>query len=139
MRYLDAQEVLEIHRLIMQSACNASGLLNVAALESAVAQPGMTFGGTELFPTVVEKAAALAFSLIQNHPFVDGNKRTGHAALETFLVLNGHELDATTDEQFQIVLGLAASEISRDAFVEWVREHVVPLAKRSAAGGPSLD
>lgn len=52
----------------------------------------MTFGGAELYPTVVEKAASLGFSLIQNHPFVDGNKRTAHATLETFLVLNGYEI-----------------------------------------------
>ena len=59
----------------------------------------MSFGGTELYPTLVEKAAALGFSLIKNHPFVDGNKRVGHAAMETFLVLNGHEIDAPVPEQ----------------------------------------
>ena len=63
-------------------------------INSAIAQSKVTFGGVDLYPTVVEKAAALCFSLVQNHPFVDGNKRVGHAAMETFLILNGAEIDA---------------------------------------------
>jgi death-on-curing protein len=59
----------------------------------------MVFADEDLYPTLPDKAAALGFSLIQNHPFLDGNKRTGHAAMETFLVLNGHEIQATVDEQ----------------------------------------
>ena len=66
---------------------------------SVVAQPKATFGGVDLYPTVVEKATALCFSRVQNHPFVDGNKRVGHAAMETFLVLNGTEIDAAVDDQ----------------------------------------
>jgi death on curing protein len=84
---------------------------DLAALESAVAQPYMTFGGRDLYPGVAEKASALAFSLVMNHPFVDGNKRAGHAAMEVFLVLNGYELSAATDEQERIVLGLAAGTV----------------------------
>jgi death-on-curing protein len=87
----------------------------------------MTFGDQELYPTLADKASSLGFSLIQNHPFVDGNKRTGHAALETFLVLNGHELDATVDEQFSIILGVAAGETSREEFTAWLRDHINPL------------
>ena len=71
------------------------GVQNRGALESALAQPRMSFGGEELYPTLIEKASALGFMLIMNHPFLDGNKRVGHAAMETFLVLNGHEIDAT--------------------------------------------
>jgi death-on-curing protein len=74
---------------------------------------------------LVEKAAALGFSMIQNHPFVDGNKRTGHAAMELFLVLNGHEIQAPVDEQFDIVLGVAAGRVSRDAFTEWLQAHLI--------------
>jgi len=73
----------------------------------------MTFGDEDLYPTIAEEAAALRFSLIKNHPFVDGNKRTGHAALETFLVLIGYEIDATVDEQEKAILHLAAGELGR--------------------------
>jgi len=59
-----------------------------------------------------------------NHPFIDGNKRTGHAAMETFLVLNGFEVSASADEQEQIILNLASGELRRDAFTEWLQQNV---------------
>src|SRR5262249_40891930 len=102
----------------------ASGIRDVAGLESAVVQPQMAFGGHDLYPSIADKACALAFSLIMNHPFVDGNKRTGHAALETYLVLNGHELAAHTDEQEQIVLQVAAGQMDRDQLTDWIRAHL---------------
>jgi death on curing protein len=92
-------------------------------LESAIAQPRMTFGGEELYPSLLEKAAALGFSIIMNHPFVDGNKRTGHAATETFLVLNRMEINASVDEQERVVLEIASGELGREAFVEWLQQN----------------
>jgi death-on-curing protein len=80
-----------------------------------------------LYPTLVEKAAALGFSLIRNHPFVDGNKRIGHAALEVFLVLNGQQLDASVDDAERVILGVAAGTIGRDEFAAWIRQHLVPF------------
>lgn len=68
--------------------------------------------------------AALCFSLVKNHPFVDGNKRVGHAAMETFLVLNGLDIDASIDEQVQLMLSLAAGQLSREDLVGWLHEHV---------------
>lgn len=99
------------------------GVLNLGALESALAQPRMTFEGKELYPSVVEKAAALGHSPIQNHPFLDGNKRTGHAAMEVFLLLNGFEIQSTVDEQERIILQVASGEMDRDAFTLWLRDH----------------
>jgi len=103
MRYLTVSEVLEIYSRVMHQSGGLVGIHDFGALESAVAQPRMTFGGVELYPTLVEKASAPGFSLIQNHPFIDGNKRTGHAAMETFLVLNGYHIDATVDEQVEVM------------------------------------
>ena len=125
MRYLTVSEILELHALVLQQSGRAGGVRDLGAVESAVAQPQMTFGGQELCPTVVEKAAALGFSLVMNNPFVDGNKRVGHAAMETFLVLNGYELSAPVDEQERVVLQLAAGQIGRPDFTEWVRGRVV--------------
>lgn len=124
MRYLSLAEVLELHRRVIEQAGGSMGLRDMGALESAVAQPRMTFGGEDLYPSLVGKAAALCFSLVQNHPFVDGNKRVGHAAMETFLVLNGFEIDATTDEQEKLILTLAAGELSRELLVNWLNRHV---------------
>lgn len=125
MRYLTLDEVLELHRLVVARSGGAPGVRDRNALDSAVAQPRMTFGGEDLYPDVAEKAAVLGFSLIKNHPLVDGNERIGHAAMETFLVLNGFELDATTDEQERLILGVAASAVGREEFVAWVRSYLV--------------
>src|SRR5512141_740047 len=103
MRYLTVHEVLEIYSHIMQQTGGGVGVRDLGALESAIAQPRMTFDGNELYPTLIEKASALGFSLIQNHPFLDGNKRIGHAAMEIFLVLNGHQIRASVDEQVEII------------------------------------
>lgn len=127
MRYLSINEILELHNRVMQTSGGSLGVLDLGALASAVAQPRVTFATQELYPTLPEKAAALGFSLIQNHPFVDGNKRTGHAALETFLILNGHEINATVDEQYAILLAVASSVMKREAFLNWLREHITPL------------
>ena len=128
MRYLTVGEVMEIYSRVMNQSGGSVGILDLGALESAVAQPRMTFNGEELYPTIVEKASALGYSLIQNHPFVDGNKRAGHAALESFLMFNGYEISASVDEQVEIVLGIASGKIDRDAFTAWVRSHIVELS-----------
>jgi len=125
MRYLTISQVLEIYHRVMQQSGGLIGIRDLGALESAVAQPRATFGGEELCPTIVAKAAALGFSLIQNHPFVDGNKRAGHAAMETFLVMNGYAIDASVDEQVQVILQVASGELKRDGFTNWLREHIV--------------
>lgn len=78
--YLTLIEVLELHRKILEQSGGTAGIRDIGLLESAITQPRMMFGGEDLYPSLLEKAAALGFSIIMNHPFVDGNKRTGHAA-----------------------------------------------------------
>lgn len=125
MRYLTLPETLELHRRVIERTGGSRGVRDFGALESALAQPRMTFGGLELYPRIVDKASALGFSLIKNHPFIDGNKRIGHAAAEVFLRLNGFEISADVDEQERIVMRLAASEIGREEFTGWLRANVV--------------
>ena len=129
MRYLSLAEVLALHAAVVQQTGGAVGVRDLGALESAVAQPRASFAGVDLYPTVADKAAALCLSLVGNHPFVDGNKRVGHAALETMLVLNGHELAAQIDDAERVMLALAAGTLERDAFVAWIRAHVVPVSR----------
>jgi death-on-curing protein len=123
-RYLTLNEVLELHRRIIDRFGGAIGILNLGGLESALAQPRMTFAGSDLYPSIAAKACALGFSLIQNHPFVDGNKRTGHAAMEIFLVLNGFEIHATLVEQEQVILQVASGEMDRDDFTTWLQANI---------------
>jgi death-on-curing protein len=123
LRALSADDVIYIHaRLIAQSG-GSYGLRDRGALEASVAQPLQSFGGNDLYPEVIDKAAALGFFLSSNHPFVDGNKRVAHAALAVTLRLNGYRLVASVDEQEQIMLRLASGELSRSEFAEWVRLH----------------
>lgn len=125
MRYLSLNQVLELYRRIMEQSGGSVGIRDFGALESALTQPRMTFAGEELYPTVVEKASALGFSIIKNHPFVDGNKRTGHAAMETFLILNGYEIKAVVDEQEYAILQVASGQLGRVEFTKWLRDHVM--------------
>lgn len=123
MRSLSVDDILYIHsRLIAQSG-GSHGLRDLGALESCVAQPQQSFDGVELYPDMPAKAAALAFFLASNHPFVDGNKRIAHAALAVTLRLNGYALIASVDEQEEIMLRLASGELTRAAFSDWVQAH----------------
>jgi len=123
MRYLSLGEVVRLHQMLIESSGGAPGIRDLGLLDSALAQPRVTFDGRDLHPALLEKAAALCTSLVQNHPFVDGNKRVGHAAMATFLILNGVEIAATIDEQEQLILSLAAGHQSREDIVSWLRGH----------------
>jgi len=125
MRYLTLGDLIELHRRIIERSGGAIGVRDLGMAESALAQPSMAFGGVDLYPTLDAKAAALGFSLVMNHPFIDGNKRIGHAAMETFLVLNGFEIDAGVDDSEAVILRLAAGGLERQQFTSWVAEHVI--------------
>src|SRR5262245_16878190 len=128
MRYLALAEVVDLHRRLLEATGGAAGIRDLGARESALAQPKMTLAGSDLYPTLAEKAAALCFSLVGNHPLLDGNKRIGHAAMETRLVLNGAEIDARVDEQECIMLDLAAGRLGREQLADWLRQHLKRLA-----------
>jgi death-on-curing protein len=127
MIYLDADDVIRLQEMVIARSGGLPGIKDRGLIESAVAQPRQSFGGQDLSPTLADKAAALGFSLARNHGFEDGNKRIGHAAMETFLVLNGFEIDAPVDEQETVFLQLAAGQMTRDEFTDWVRRHVAAL------------
>jgi len=122
-RYLSIGEIIELHTRIIDQSGGSRGLRDWPALESSVAQPLQTFDGEELYPSPVAKASALGFFLISNHPFIDGNKRVGHAALEVTLVLNGSELTASVEEQERMILAVASGERSLKQFTQWVEKH----------------
>lgn len=127
MRYLSLGEVVELHRALLQQSGGAPGIRDLGLLESALAQPRATFSGEDLHPTLTAKAAAVGFSLALNHPFVDGNKRVAHAAMEVFLLLNGVVLDAEIDEQERLMLSLAGGHMSREQLTTWLEEHAKPV------------
>jgi death-on-curing protein len=124
MRYLRLSEVLYLHDRILKESGGRHGVRNQGGLESALALPRQTFGEIELYPSIVEKAAILCFSLVNNHPFIDGNKRVAHAAMEIFLIRNGMELFADIDEQEQVMLHLASSRMSHEELIAWLQDKV---------------
>ena len=128
MRYLTLGEVVELHQRLLAQTGGASGIRELGLLESALAQPKATFDGADLHPTLVDKAAALGFALVANHAFVDGNKRIGHAAMDVFLLLNGHEIDASVDEQERLMLDVASGAVDRAALAQWLSKHLKKIS-----------
>jgi death on curing protein len=104
----------------------SGGLVDRGGLEAAAARPQMTFGGEDLYPDIVAKTAALMFSLVMNHAFVDGNKRVGAMAAELFLGVNGYDLDAGDEDLVDLTLAVAAGEINVEALAIWVRQRTRP-------------
>jgi len=133
MRFLTVDQVLELHRDVVRRSGGTQGIHSKSAVESALAQPRMTFEGRDLYPTIEKKAAALCFSLVKNHPFLDGNKRVGYAAMETFLLMNSCELDASVDDAERAMLGLACGDLTREQLTDWIENHI----KRLGSDGPS--
>jgi death-on-curing protein len=127
MRFLTLGEVVALHRAILESSGGASGIRDLGALESALAQPRATFGGADLHSSLHAKAAALGVSLVLNHAFVDGNKRVAHAAMEVFLTLNGYEIVAALDDQERLMLDLASGGVTREQLTEWLEKHLQPV------------
>lgn len=101
------------------------GLRDEGLFDSALAQPQAAFGGQELHPTLAAKAAALAFSLINNHAFVDGNKRVGFAAMAVFLELNSHKLVCSPDDGEATVLAVASGQMDRQQLTNWIESKIV--------------
>lgn len=120
MRYLTIEQVLFLHSRLIEETGGSHGIRDLALLQSAVARPQATFGGNDLYPDIFAKAAALLESLIRNHPFIDGNKRTGVTAAGLFLRRNGHALIATNEELESFTLRVAESWAELPEIVEWL-------------------
>jgi death-on-curing protein len=120
--YLSLEQVLELHRLAIRRFGGSAGLRERGSLEAALARPQMTFAGDDLYPDLESKAAALMHSLVMNHPFVDGNKRTGAAVAELFLNLNGVELQAGDDDVVALTRSVARGEVNAEALAIWLRQ-----------------
>ncbi len=116
-------DILEVHRLSVKVYGGASGVRDMGLLESAIARPFQTFGGDDLYPTVFEKAAALAESLIINHPFVDGNKRTGFLAMASLLQEEGSMLVASQEEAYLFTIHISTGSKSFEEIVKWLKEN----------------
>lgn len=125
MIYLSPEQVLFIHARLIAEIGGAHGVRDLAMLESAIARPQATFGGKDLYPDLFTKAAALLDSLINDHPFVDGNKRTGITAAALFLRRNGYRLSASNADVEKFTLQVAASCTELKEIADWLLAHSV--------------
>ena len=126
---LSAAQVAALHAELLSNFGGRGGLRDRAALEAAVARPGMTFGGEDLYPDLATKTAALMHSLVVNHPFVDGNKRVGAAAAELVVEVNGHRLRASDALLEEVTLSVARGEMTAEALAIWFRQRMEPLSE----------
>ena len=123
---LTKDQIIMLHEAIYERYGGTLGVLNEGMLDSALQAPFQTFGGEELLPETKDKIIRLAYGLIKNHSFRDGNKRIGALVLLTLLEINGYHVSATNEEFADIIMGIAASEKNDKDLSDWVDNHICP-------------
>lgn len=120
---ISVAQTLNIHNTAIKKFGSSTGIRDMAGLESALARPFQTFDGNELYATFFEKAAALGESIIMNHPFVDGNKRTGYLLMEALLRANGVKIIATDEDLYTFIINISTGSFSFDQIATWLQEN----------------
>ena len=125
MKYLTREQVIKLHQALIETSGGSSGIRDEGMLDSALKTPLQTFDENELFPSVLDKAVRLAFGLIKNHPFIDGNKRIGTHVMLIFLALNNIMLSYKDEELIDIILKVASGEANENDLYTWIKNHQV--------------
>ena len=128
-QYLTAEQVLFLHSRLIAETGGGHGVLDLGMLLSALERRQSTFGGEDLYQDLISKTVALMDSLIRNHPFVDGNKRTAITAAGVFLRLNGYHLVVENAEMVRFTMECAQSRVSLDEISEWFRRYSLPIGR----------
>ena len=123
MKILDKRQVQLLHQQLIEASSGSPGLRDEGLLESALSAPFQSFGGTSAYPSLQQKAAHLGYGLVKNHPFVDGNKRTGAHVMLVFLAVNGVEPRYTQQELVDIILQMASGEGRYEDLLAWLLAH----------------
>jgi death-on-curing protein len=114
---------LAIHRQVLTNTGGGDGIRDIQLQESALSRPFAEFGGVLFYPTPTVQTAALLESLVINHPFVDGNKRTAYAWMATWLDAHGLRITADEDARYDLVIAAAAGELRYEGILEWLQEN----------------
>ena len=123
MIFFEYEQVVKIHRSLIEKTGGMDGIRDAQLLDSALKTPFQTFGGNNLYPDILDKASQLCYSLIENHPFVDGNKRIGVHLMLLFLKLNNIEVNYSQQELIDFGLDIASGKMSKNDIKEWIIEH----------------
>ena len=124
-KFLSVADVIEIHLDQVASFGGTAGIRDEGLLESALAQPQATFFGEYLHPTIYEQAAAYLYHITKNHPFIDGNKRTAFAIMDTFLRINGYILNTDDEETYILVLKVAEGSSNKKEIAQYLEQNTV--------------
>lgn len=122
---LSREQIIALHSQLISETGGIEGIRDERLLSSALNAPFQSFGDTENYPSIQQKAARLGFGLVKNHAFIDGNKRIGAHVMLVFLALNGIDLEYTQDELSDMFLGIASGDISQEELLEWIVDHQV--------------
>jgi len=125
---ISLQEVEIIHQQLIDRFGGSGGIRDLAGLESALTRPFQTFDSVELYPSLLAKAAALIESILVNHPFVDGNKRTGYVLMRAFLISNQMDIQASQEEKYSFVINIASGRSSFEEILDWLMHHVEKIS-----------
>ncbi len=120
---IELKDVLSIHKILIDHFGGSLGIRDLEALEAALARPFGTFDNKELYPSPKKKAAALIESIVKNHPFVDGNKRVGYVLMRLLLLEKNMDIEATEEEKFQFVIGIASGNFDYNSILNWIEDH----------------
>jgi death on curing protein len=115
------EEVEKIHEILVENFGGAKGIRDKASLESAINRPYQTFGGVDLYANSIEKAAALFESIISNHPFIDGNKRTAYVLMRLLLKEGGFDLKVSEEAKYNFVISAAKGELTFEDIKKWIQ------------------
>ncbi|WP_421826438.1 type II toxin-antitoxin system death-on-curing family toxin [Larkinella sp.] len=120
---ISTDEVLLIHRRLIEDFGGSDGVRDEGIMLSAIARPYSGFGDTEFYQTPVEKAAAIIESIVKNHPFIDGNKRTGYVLMEIILRSNNLFINASQQERYNFVIQIAEGNLEYNGILSWIKNH----------------
>jgi death-on-curing protein len=120
---ISVKQALEIHEIVVGQFGGSMGIRDSGLLQSALARPFQTFGGEDLYPDFFSKAAAMGQSIIVNHPFVDGNKRTGYVLMEAILRVGNIKIIARNDDLYNFIISISTGEIKFEEIVRWLKEN----------------
>ncbi len=120
---ISVEQALKINTIAIEKFGGANGVRDMGGLESALARPFQSFGGEDLYPSIFEKAAAIGESLIMNHPFIDGNKRSGYLLMEALLRYEGYKITASDESLYNLVINISAGSISFEEIAEWLKNN----------------
>jgi len=122
--FIPESVVLAIHDDQIRLYGGAYGVRDIGALDASLHMPQATFGGEFLHTTIFAMAAAYGFHLCQNHPFIDGNKRTAGMVMFTFLQLNGIEPNASEPDYYAVMMSIASGQMRKEQLIDWLQEMV---------------